>query len=91
MGVPGTIVLGSRGSDLALASELASVAARLDQFRRDQIVLLALQGSIRSGEAGKSGDLIGLLETLGGSVEANAATLEEAYAVELARHAEQAA
>lgn len=63
------------GSDLALASELATAAARLDQFRRERIVLLALQGKIRGGEAGKTGDLIGLLETLGGSSDANAATL----------------
>lgn len=69
------------GSDPVLASELATAASRLDQFRRERIVLLALQGKIRGGEAGQSGDLIGLMETLGGSLDANAATLGQLLSV----------
>jgi tetratricopeptide (TPR) repeat protein len=63
------------GADPALANELAAAAAKLDQFRRDRIVLLALQGKIRGGDAGKTGELISLMETLGGSLDAHAAML----------------
>ena len=40
-----------------------------------------MQGKIRSGEAGKTGDLITLMETLGGNTDTNAATLGQLLGV----------
>lgn len=68
-------------NDPTLVSELATAADRLDKFRRERIVLLALQGKIRGGMADKTGDLISLMETLGGNAEANAAMLGQLLGV----------
>lgn len=58
-----------------LSGELAGAADKLDRFRREKIVLLALQTKIRSGATDQTGELIDLMEKLGGSLDANAATL----------------
>jgi hypothetical protein len=55
--------------------ELASAADKLDHYRRDALVVLALQGRIRGGQADQAAELVGLLKRLGGNLEANAQTL----------------
>jgi hypothetical protein len=67
----------AKGDDSETAGELASAADRLDKFRRERFVLMALQAKIRAGEADQTGDLIDMLEKLGGSIDANAATLAQ--------------
>lgn len=57
--------------------EVASAARAVDEFRRDRVVLLALQARIREGAADKAGELLALLKALGGSAESGVAALEQ--------------
>jgi hypothetical protein len=55
--------------------ELAAAADKLDKYRRDVLVVLALQGRVRGGQVDQAAELVTLLRKLGGSLEANAQTL----------------
>ncbi len=55
--------------------ELSASADKLDKYRRDVLVVLALQGRIRGGQAEQAAELVGMLKQLGGNLEANAQTL----------------
>lgn len=65
----------------AYLAELKLSAEKLDQIRRDRLLLIALQGKIRGGEADKTGSLIALMEKLGGNIDANATTLAQLLSV----------
>lgn len=58
-----------------LDAEVAAVAKRLDDFLRDQIIVLALQTRIGEGAVDKAGELFDLLKKLGGSADAIAQAL----------------
>src|SRR5262249_15017449 len=55
--------------------ELTAAADKLDKYRRDALLVLALQGRVRGGQADQAAELVTLLRKLGGSLEANAQTL----------------
>lgn len=55
--------------------ELTAAADKLDRYRRDGLVVFALQTRIRGGQVDQAADLVGLLKRLGGNLEANAQTL----------------
>ncbi|MFO0935794.1 MAG: hypothetical protein U0798_04655 [Gemmataceae bacterium] len=69
------------GGDPNLATELTASAERLDKMRRERLVFISLQGKIRAGETGQTGDLVALMELLGGNLDAHASTLAQLIAV----------
>lgn len=60
-----------------LPEEAAAVAKRYDDFRRDQVIVLALQARIGEGAVDKAGELFDLLKKLGGSADAIAQALAQ--------------
>ena len=54
---------------------VAAAAERLDNFRRDSIIVLAMQTRIRQGEIDKAGDIFKLLKKLGGGADSVAQAL----------------
>ena len=47
----------------------AAAAKRLDDFRRDSLIVLALQTRIREGAVDKAGELFAMLKSLGGTLD----------------------
>jgi hypothetical protein len=61
--------------------ELVAAAARkLDEFRRDSLLVVALQSRIRAGEVEKVGELFDLMKSLGGSLDAGVTALGQLIA-----------
>ncbi len=57
------------------ATPLGAAAKRVDDFRRDRLVGLALQARIREGKVDQIGPLLEALQRLGGSLAGSAGTL----------------
>ena len=55
---------------------VAAAAKALDDFRRDRLVVLALQARIREKSVDKAAELLVLLKTLGGSLDASLGAVE---------------
>ena len=49
---------------------VAAAAKRVDQFRRDELLVLAMQARIKEGSGEKVGELFDLMKKLGGSLDA---------------------
>ena len=60
---------------------LNAAASKLDEFRREKIIVLALQTRIRKGDIQEAERLFNLLERLGGSLEATIGALTQLLAV----------
>ena len=55
--------------------EVAALAKRVDEYRREKLIGLALQARIREGAVGQVGELLDVLKKLGGSLANSGATL----------------
>ena len=55
-----------------MAPEVAAVASRVDAYRREKLVGLAMQARVREGAIDKVGELLDLLKKLGGSLSDSA-------------------
>lgn len=64
------------GGDAAHKGRVASLAAGVDKYRRDLIVL-AMRTRVQQGQADKAADSLDLLKKFGGSLEANASVLQQ--------------
>ena len=53
-----------------------TAAVALDEFRRDRLVVLGLQARVREKAVDKAGELLALLKTLGGSLDASVGAVE---------------
>lgn len=58
-----------------MAPEVAAFAKRVDEFRRDKLLGLAMQARIREGSVDKVAELLDVLKKLGGSLANSAGTL----------------
>ncbi len=58
-------------------SPLNTAAKRVDDFRRDRIIALAMQTRIREGAVDQIGDLLDILKKLGGSLSNSAVVLNQ--------------
>jgi hypothetical protein len=58
-----------------MPDDVAEVAKRVDEYRREKVVGLAMQARVREGAIEKVGELFDLLKKLGGSLTDSAATL----------------
>ncbi|HET6575556.1 MAG TPA: hypothetical protein VFG68_18275 [Fimbriiglobus sp.] len=54
---------------------VAAAAKRVDQFRRDDLLVLAMQARIKEGAGEKVGELFDLMKKLGGSLDAGVSTV----------------
>lgn len=54
---------------------VAAAAKRVDQFRRDDLLVLAMQARIKEGAGERVGDLFDLMKKLGGSLDAGVGTV----------------
>lgn len=57
------------------AEELAEAAQNLDKFRRDELLVLAIQTRIREGAVDKIGELFDMIKKLGGSMNKSVSAL----------------
>jgi hypothetical protein len=69
-------------AEAAHKGRIASLAAAVDKYRRDLIVL-AMRTRVQQGQADKAGESLDLLKKFGGSLEASAPVLEQ-LALEMA-------
>ncbi len=65
----GEIAKDGPASKAGQAPTLAAAAKKLDDFRREALIVLALQTRIREGAVDKAGELFVLLKTLGGTLD----------------------
>lgn len=64
-----------------MSEALSAAASKLDEFRREKVIVLALQTRIRQGNIQEAERLFALLEKLGGSLEATINALTQLLAV----------